>query len=92
MFIEEFRVVAGIAIEEVVGTHAEPEQTDFAVGIGSLVIDTGDLRRGEGTVTTEISKLVQMTQTVEERLVSTTGETADGTVVGIVDGAVVTLI
>ena len=47
LLVEELHVVAGIAIEEVVGAHAEPEQIDLPVGVVGLVVDVGDVCRGE---------------------------------------------
>ena len=47
VFVEELHIVAGIAIEEIVCAHTEPEQTDLAVRISGIVIDTRDICRGE---------------------------------------------
>ena len=43
LLVEESHIVAGIAVEEVVGAHAEPEQSDFAVRVGGIVVDAGDV-------------------------------------------------
>ena len=45
--VEELHVVAGVAIEEVVGTHTEPEEVNLLVGLGGIVVDVGDVRRCE---------------------------------------------
>ena len=89
--VEEGHIIAGVAIEEVIGAHTEPKQTDLAVRILGVVVDPGDVRRGERAVAAQIGELVQMAQAVEERLVATSRETANGAVVSIVDGTVVAL-
>ena len=47
VLVEELHIVAGIAIKEIVRAYTEPKQTDLAVRISGIVIDTGDIRRGE---------------------------------------------
>ena len=44
LLIEELHVVAGVTIEEVIGTHTQPEQMQFLVKLGSIVIDIRDIR------------------------------------------------
>ena len=41
--VEEFHIVAGITVEEVVGTYTQPEQVYLLVGIVCLIIDIGDV-------------------------------------------------
>ena len=43
LLIEELHIVAGVAIEEIVRTHAEPEQMNLLVGSGCIVVN---LRNG----------------------------------------------
>ena len=89
--IKKFHVVAGIAVEEVIGAHAEPEEVNLLVrGIG-IVVDVGKGRRCERTVAAEIRELVEVCQTDSKCLIATTRETADGTVVSIVRRAIVLL-
>ena len=90
MLVEKFHIVAGIAVEEVIRAHAEPEQTDLAVRVLGVVIDVGQGGGSKRAVAAQVGKLVEMRQSIGECLVTTTRETADGTMVGIVDGAVVT--
>ena len=45
--VEELHIVAGIAVKEIIGAYAKPEQMDLAVGVGSMVIDLRQIRRGE---------------------------------------------
>ena len=91
LLIEELHVVASIAIEEIVGTYTEPEQIDLPVSVIGLVIDVGQVGRSKRTVAAEIRELIEIKQSVGKCLIAATGETADGTVIGIVDGAVVLL-
>ena len=91
LLVEEFHIVAGGAIEEIVGAHAEPEEVNFLVGIAGIVIDLGNIGRGERAVTAQVAELVEVGQTVEQCLVAATRETADGAVVAVVDGAIVRL-
>ena len=91
VLVEKLRIVAGVAIEEVVCSHTQPEQAYLAVRVLRVIVDLRDIRRGKRAVAAQIRELVQMTQTIEKRLITTTRETADGTMVGIVDGAVMTL-
>ena len=88
LLIEKLHIVASVAKEEIVCAHAEPEQTDLTVGICGIVVDAGDIRRGERTVAAQIRELIEIVQAVGQSLVATTGETADSTMVSIVDGAV----
>lgn len=48
--VEVLHVVAGVAEEEVVGTHTEPEEVDLLVRLGRVVVDARDVGRGERTV------------------------------------------
>ena len=92
LLIEELHVVTCGAIEEVVSTHTQPEEVNLAVGIGHVVIDA--TRQGcgsEGAVRAEVRELVEIGQAAGETLIATTGETTDGAMVAIVDGAIVTL-
>ena len=91
LLVEELHIVARIAIEEIIGTHAQPEEMDLTVRVGGVVVNVGDIRRGKRTVAAEIREFIEMTQTIEESLVTTTRETTDGTMIGIVDSAVVLL-
>ena len=52
--IKELHIVTGIAIQEVIGTHAEPEQTDLFVGILCLVVDVGNVGRGKRAIGAEV--------------------------------------
>ena len=47
LLVEELHIVTGIAIEEVIGTHTQPEQADLLIGILGLVIDIGNICRCE---------------------------------------------
>ena len=47
LLIEELHIVTSVAIEEIISTHTEPEQTDLAVRISSVVIDIRQCGRGE---------------------------------------------
>ena len=89
--IQEFHIVAGIAIEEIVRPHTKPEQTYLLVCLLGIIIYSRDFCRCKGAVRTEICELIQITQSIEQCLVTTARETSDGTMVGIVDGAVVFL-
>ena len=89
--VEELHIVACRAVEEIVGAHAEPEQMNPAVGIGSIVIDIGQSGGSERTVGTEIGELVEVGKSAGKSLVATARETANATMVAIVDSAVVTL-
>ena len=39
VLIEEFHIIAGIAVEEVVCTYTEPEQAYLAVRLSGIIID-----------------------------------------------------
>ena len=39
VLIEEFHIIAGIAVEEVVRTYTEPEQAYLAVRLNGIIID-----------------------------------------------------
>ena len=69
--VEEFHVVTRIAEEKIVCSYTEPEQMQFAVGVGCIIIDIRYVCRRERTVTTQIRELVKVRQTVEQSLVST---------------------
>ena len=70
--VEELHIVAGIAIEEVVSTHAEPEQVEFLIRISGIVVDVGNIGRRKRAVRAEVRELVEIRQTIEEALVATT--------------------
>ena len=91
VLVEELHIVAGIAIEEIIRTDTQPEKMDLAVCVSGIVVHTGNLCRGKRTVAAQIRELVEMTQSIMQSLVAAARETADGTMVGIVDGAVVML-
>ena len=91
VLVEELHIVAGIAIEEIIRTDTQPEKMDLAVSVSGIVVHTGNLCRGKRTVAAQIRELVEMTQSIMQSLVAAARETADGTMVGIVDGAVVML-
>ena len=91
LLVEELHIVACRAIEEVVGAHAEPEEVDAAVGVGGIVIDIGQRGGCEGTVGTEIGELVEVHKAARNTLVAAAREAANGTMIGVVDGAIVTL-
>ena len=44
LLVEELHIVARIAIEEIIGTHAQPEETDLTVRIRSIVVNTRNIR------------------------------------------------
>ena len=91
LLVEEFHIVAGIAIEEVVSAHTEPEEMDFLIRVSSIIIDILDVCRRERTVAAEIRELVEVCQTVKQSLITTAREAADSTVIRIVDSTVVLL-
>ena len=70
MLVEELHIVAGVAEEEIVGTHTQPEQADLAVRLLGVVIDMGQGRGGERTVTAQIGELVEIGQTIGQSLVA----------------------
>ena len=91
VLIQKFRIVSGIAIQEIVCAHTQPEELDLAVGVLGIVVHPRDIRRGKRAVAAQIGKLIEIAQTIRERLVSSTRETANRSVVSIVDGAIVLL-
>ena len=72
LLIEEFHIVAGVAIEEIIRTHAEPEQMDFLIRGSSIVVDLRQRGRGKRAVAAEIRELIEVGQTDGECLVTTT--------------------
>ena len=64
VFVEELHIVAGVAIEEIVSTHSEPEQVDLVVGVLCVVVDTRNVCRGKRAVAAQVRELVEVTQTI----------------------------
>ena len=62
LLVKKLHIVTGITIEEVVSSHAQPEQVYLAVGVGTIVIDTGDIGRCERAVGAEVRELVEVEQ------------------------------
>ena len=91
LVVQELHVVAGVAIEEVVRTHTQPEQMQFLVGIVRFIVDIGNVGRCERTVRAQIRELVKISQSVKQRLVAATRETTDGATVAVVLGTIVLL-
>ena len=91
VLIQKLRIVSGVAIQEVVCTYTQPEELDLAVGILGIVVHPGDICRCKRAVAAQIGKLIEIAQTIRERLISATRETTDRSVVSIVDGAIVLL-
>jgi len=90
-FIQKLHVVSSRAIQEIVSAYSQPEEMEFGVGVRRVVIHLGDVRGSERTVGTQIGELVEMTQSVGQSLVAPSGESSDGSVVTVVDGAIVAL-
>ena len=88
LVVEELHVVAGIAIEEIIGAHAEPEEVNLLIGISGLVIDIRDVGRGERTVRTQIRELVEVGEAIHQGLVATTREATNGARVTVILGAI----
>ena len=47
LLVEELHIIAGIAIQEVVCAHTQPEQMNLTVGILGIVVNTRNIGRGE---------------------------------------------
>ena len=62
LLVKKLHIVTGITIEEVVSSHAQPEQMYLAVGVGTIVIDPGDIGRCERTVGAEVRELIQIVE------------------------------
>ena len=43
VLIEEFHIIAGIAVEEVVCTYTEPEQAYLAVRLSGITVEVNEL-------------------------------------------------
>ena len=91
LLVEESHIVAGISEQEVISTDAKPEEVNLLIGVVSIIIDVLDVGRCKRAVAAEIRELIEVRQTVEQSLVATTRETADSTVVAIVNGTIVLL-
>ena len=89
LVVEELHIVASITIQEVIGTHAQPEQTNLLVGIIGIIVNTGNIGRRERTVAAQIRELIEVAQAIEQSLITTARETADGTMVLIINGTIV---
>ena len=61
----------------------------FAVGVVGVVIDIRYVCCRERTVRAEVRELVEVCKAVEQSLVASARETSDGTVVAVVDSAIV---
>ena len=72
VLIQELRIVSGVAIQEIVCAHTQPEELDLAVGVLGIVVHPRDIRRSKRAVAAQIGKLIEVAQTIRERLITTT--------------------
>ena len=72
LLVKELHIVASITKEEVISTHAQPEQMNLPVGISSLVINIGNISRRKRTVRAQVGELIEIRQTIIQRLITST--------------------
>ena len=70
LLVKELHVVAGIAIKEVIGANAKPEEMNLLVQLLSMVVDIGNVGRCERAVTAQVGELVEVRKTVVQSLIA----------------------